>query len=288
MLTLAITGSSGFIGTNFIKNVKDFQIIGIDLIDQKVSDINFAGVDSVLHLAALVHQMKGASEEQYFKVNKELALEVAQKAKQHGVKLFIQMSTIAVYGNASQININSPYQPQNAYGKSKLMADENILKMQTDSFKVAIVRPPLVYGGGKAPGNMMRLIKLADKRIPLPFKGSDNKRDFIHINNLVQYLSIIAEKQLNGIHLISDQEPVSTEYLLNTISQCLEKKATLIKVPSFILQLIKAIRPNEYNKLFGTLNIETNFLFEDKIQRYSVKDGITEMVQWYKSNKTKY
>ena len=287
MLTLAITGSSGFIGTNFIKNVKDFQIIGIDLIDQKVSDINFAGVDSVLHLAALVHQMKGASEEQYFKVNKELALEVAQKAKQHGVKLFIQMSTIAVYGNASQININSPYQPQNAYGKSKLMADENILKMQTDSFKVAIVRPPLVYGGGKAPGNMMRLIKLADKRIPLPFKGSDNKRDFIHINNLVQYLSIIAEKQLNGIHLISDQEPVSTEYLLNTISQCLEKKATLIKVPSFILQLIKAIRPNEYNKLFGTLNIETNFPFEDKIQRNSVKDGITEMVQWYKSNKTK-
>ena len=77
-MNLLITGSSGFIGINFIKKSTDLTIIEVDLLTHKVEEIDFAGTDFVLHLAALVHQMKGAPEEQYFKINRDLAYEVAR------------------------------------------------------------------------------------------------------------------------------------------------------------------------------------------------------------------
>jgi hypothetical protein len=103
---------------------------------------------------------------------------------------------------------------------------------------------------------------------------------------LIRYsFAFIAEKQLAGIHLVTDQQPVSTEYLLKTIGQYLNRRVYLVKVPTFILSLIKIIRPKEYAKVFGTLSIETNFRFEELIKRKNVEQGIQEMVQWYKYQK---
>lgn len=242
----------------------------------------FYNVDIVLNFAGLVHHPEIKNPDLYDSINYKLTLINAQKAKHGGVKLFIQMSSIAVYGNADTIDINTPYNPINPYGRSKLKADEELLKLQDDNFKVAIIRPPMVYGGGNAPGNMLRLIRLIDKRIPLPFKGINNKRDFINIHNLVQYLSIIAEKQFNGIFIVSDKEPISTESLIKIINQNLGTKNFIIRIPSLALRFLKWIRPNEYNKLFGTLHLETNFPFEDLIQRYTIEQGIREMVEWYR------
>lgn len=287
-------GSDSFIAQRFIAQYFDnYSIKGISRIKKGIANeyvlANFNEIDAnvfkmvniVFNFAAIVHRPDIKDEKIYDEVNHQLAILNAQKAKQSGVKLFIQMSTIAVYGTASVISIDTPCNPRNPYGRSKLRADEELLAMQDDYFKVAIVRPPIVYGGGKAPGNMMRLIKLANKGIPLPFKGIDNKREFIHVQNLIQYLAVIAEKQLNGIHLVTDQQPVSTEYLLNTISNYLGKKVPLLKVPDWILQTIKTLRPHEFEKLFGSLRIQTNFPFEEQIKRHSVEDGISEMVEWY-------
>lgn len=284
-MNLLITGASGFVGTNFIENSPEFKIIPINLLTLKPDEINFKGINTVLHLAALVHQYKEVPEELYQKVNHELTINVAIRAKNSGVDHFIQMSTIAVYGNNEKITINTPYNPQTAYGRSKLAADKELLELQDNKFKVTIVRPPMVYGRGNAPGNMMRLIKVVDKGIPLPFKGIDNKRDFIHINNLVQFLKIIIEKQLKGIFLISDHESVSTEYLLTNIAKNLNRKTPLIKVPNIVLNLLKWIRPKEYKKLFGSLTIETNFPYEELLHRYTVEQGIKEMVNGYKDEK---
>lgn len=297
MLRALIIGADSFIASVLLKEKTNLQFIPISRIPSQLKEIEFVpnlsdipnpryfNVDVVINFAAIVHRPKITDEKIYNDVNYNLAIINAQKAKNAGVKLFIQMSTIAVYGNASEVSIHTPYNPQNLYGISKLRADEELLKMQDDNFKVAIVRPPMVYGGGKAPGNMMRLITLADRGIPLPFKGINNSRDFINVHNLVQYLAIIAEKQLNGVHLLSDQELVSTEYLLNIIYKYLGKKNRLIKIPEFGLKWLKKIRPNEYEKLCGTLNIETNFPYEILIKRYSVEDGIREMVAWYKSSR---
>lgn len=296
-MKLIIIGSDSFIAQKFLAYFNSFTIKGISRIRpqteleiqvndfSRIDKLKFTEFESVLNFAAIVHRPDIKDTELYDEVNYRLSILNAQKAKQAGVKLFIQMSTISVFGNASEISINAPYKPQNPYGISKLKADEELLSMQDANFKVAIVRPPMVYGGGKAPGNMMRLIRLADKGIPLPFKDIDNRRDFINVNNLVQYLGIIVEKRLNGVHLLSDQEPVSTEYLLKVIYKYLKRNDHLIKVPKFGLRLLKKIRPNEYEKLYGTLNIETNFPYESLINRYSVEDGIREMVEWYQSSR---
>lgn len=298
-MKILIIGSDSFIAKCFFSSLKGTDVKCISRINScfqnekifpdlfLIPDGEFVDRDIVFNFAAIVHRPDIKDESIYDEVNYKLAVLNAQKAKNAGVKLFIQMSTIAVYGNASEISINTPYNPQNPYGNSKLKADEALLTMQDKNFKVAIVRPPMVYGGGRAPGNLMRLIKLADKGMPLPFKAIDNKRDFIHVNNLIQYLAIIAEKQLAGIHLISDHELVSTEYLLKVIAANLEKKVPLFKIPSLGLKLLKKVKPNEFDKLFGTLRIETNFPYEDLINRYSVEDGIREMVEWYKHNKHK-
>ncbi len=281
---IAITGASGFIGQNFIKQNSSLKITEIDLLTQKVEELDFEDVDVVLNLAAIVHRPDIKEEKIYDDVNHKLAINIAKKAKLGGVSLFIQMSTIAIYGNNDNIAFETRCIPQNPYALSKLKADNALLLMQDEIFKVAIVRPPMIYGGGKAPGNMMRLIKLADKGFPLPFKGLNNSRDFIHIYNLIQYLTIIAKKRLNGIHLISDNEPVSTEYLLTIISKYLGSKVTLVKMPKWMLKVLIKLRPREYEKLFGSSHITTNFPFEEDIKRYGVEQGIAEMVAWYKNN----
>ncbi|HEY9123188.1 MAG TPA: NAD-dependent epimerase/dehydratase family protein [Bacteroidales bacterium] len=296
-MNILIIGSDSFIARHFISFLKDTDVKCISRTNScsqnekifpdlfSIPDCEFAGRDIVYNFAAIVHRPEIKDENIYNEVNYKLAILNAQKAKKAGVRLFIQMSTIAVYGNASEISIDTPCNPQNPYGKSKLKADEGLLAMQDEKFKVAIVRPPMVYGGDKAPGNMMRLIKLVDKGIPLPFRGVNNIRDFIHVKNLIQYLQIIFEKQLNGIFLISDNEPVSTEKLIIYISKYLEKNVLLIKIPAFCLNILRVTKPNEFEKLFGTLFIKTNFPFEDNICRFTVEEGIKEMVEWHLKSK---
>lgn len=247
----------------------------------------FENIDVVINFAALVHHPEIKDDALYDRINHQLVLHNAHKAKQAGVKLFIQMSTIAVYDVTPVISINTPCNPKNSYGSSKLRADIKLLSIQEDKFKVAIVRPPIVYGGGKSPGNMIKLIKLVDKGIPLPFKGIDNSRDFINIHNLVQYLFVIIKKQISGIFIISDKQPVSTEYLVQIISKSLKKNVLFIRIPPFILKFLKRIKPNEYNKLYGSLNVNNNFPFEDLIQRFTVEQGIHEMVESYYNSKKK-
>lgn len=294
-MKILIIGSDSFIAQKFISFSYGNSVRGISRTLAKssnevvehdffsLSESHFVEIDVVFNFAAIVHHPEIKDVKIYDEVNCKLTLLNAQKAKQADAKLFIQMSTIAVYGNASEISVTTPYSPQNPYGISKLKADVELLEMQDDKFKVAIIRPPLVYGGGRAPGNMMRLIKLADKGIPLPFKRMNNQRDCINVHNLVQYLAIIAEKQLDGVHLVSDHEPVSTECLLNTIAYYLGKKIPLFKIPDYGLKLLSKIKPNEFEKLFGTLRINTNFPYEELIHRYTVEEGIQEMVEWYKS-----
>lgn len=295
---MLIIGSDSFIAGKFISRYSDkYSITKISRIETgatneyfvqdftKIDPEYFKNKNTVINFSAIVHRPDIKDENIYDEVNHKLTIINAMKAKQAGVKLFIQLSTIAVYGSASYITCSSPLNPANPYARSKLKADEDLLLMQDEKFRVAIIRPPMVYGGGNSPGNMMRLIGLANKAVPLPFKGIDNKRDFINVNNLIQYIAIIAEKELNGIYLVTDNEPVSTEYLIHTISKYLGKKVSLIKPPGWILRMLKVFRPGEFQKLYGTLQIESNFPYENLINRFSVEAGIREMIYSFKENK---
>ena len=132
--TLMITGASGFIGTNFIERYKDkYNIVPVDLLKVKPEEIEFEGIDTVLHLAALVHQMNGAPREKYFEVNTELTRKVAEAAKKNKVKHFVFYSTVAVYGTHGSLNEKliltkeSKVNPKTPYAQSKWEA-EKILK----------------------------------------------------------------------------------------------------------------------------------------------------------------
>jgi nucleoside-diphosphate-sugar epimerase len=289
-MRLIITGSSGFVGSNFIKYNQDLNITEIDLLVQKVQNIDFSGFDAVLHLAALVHQMKGAPEDKYYKVNRDLTFEVAMKAKQQGVKQFLLMSTAKVYGESTTgkpaWDENSDCNPQNAYGKSKFEAEKILLSLQDENFKIAIVRSPLVYGVG-VKANMYNLVKLVDKFPILPLGETNNNRSLVYVGNLVALLRHIINKQVSGIFIAGDKSPLSTTHLATCIAKALQKKPVLLTIPDFMRNLIKKIIPSIFERLWGSLvleNANTNrvLAFEPP---YSTEQGISEMVEWYKANK---
>ena len=123
-----------------------------------IPDEFFSKADVVINFATIVHAKKNIKKELYYEINHKLTVKNAIKVKRNGVGQFIQMSTIAVYSQTNYIDNNTKEKPINAYGKSKLLADNELLKLEDDKFRVVIIHPAMVYGGGNAPGNMMRLI----------------------------------------------------------------------------------------------------------------------------------
>lgn len=284
---LLITGSSGFIGSNFIKNSNQFDITEIDLLTIKTDKISFINIDSVLHLAAMVHQMKGAPEEQYYKINRDLAYEVAKRAKWQGVKQFVLMSTAKVYGESSTNdgywNEESDCNPTDPYGKSKLEAETLISSLADENFKVAIIRSPLVYGAG-VKANMFNLVKLVDKLPVLPLGGISNQRSMVYIGNLVALINNIISQQASGIFIAGDRLPLSTTSLVEYIRMALNKKRLVFRMPNLFLSSARAIRPAFIERLYGSLVLDTSNTNRrlNFTPPFSSEEGISEMVEWYR------
>jgi nucleoside-diphosphate-sugar epimerase len=287
-----VTGSTGFIGTCFVENNKIFNISEVDLITISVDKIDFSKITTVLHLAGLVHQMKGAADDQYFKVNRDLAFEVAKVAKANKVEQFVLMSTAKVFGELTtekhEWNENSECNPQDTYGKSKYEAEQLVKGLEDKSFKVAIVRSPLVYGPG-VKANMLNLVKLVDRFPVLPFGGINNLRSMVYVGNLVALLNHIIENQVSGIYIAGDRSPISTMDLAELISKALGKKRILIQFPKFVLNIANWFKPTYVYRLFGSIvldNSSTNEIL-GFVPPFSSEEGILDMVNWYKSGKNK-
>lgn len=288
-----IIGGSSFVARNFIRiHHNNYSIktinrtsIGFDneLITPDFSTLSsdvFKNIDIVINCAAIVHQQKKIDDNIYFNINHKLAVELAKKAKLAGVKSFIQLSTIAVYGKTTHVSNSSIENPVNPYGKSKLLADNSLKELCDSNFNVIIFRPPMIYGSSDAPGNMMRLIKLISKGLPLPFKGLQNKRDFIHIDNLIGFIDASIKKNSSGIYLVSDNSPVLISELYSIIINCLNKQNKAFQLPAFCFSLIKKIIPEIYDKLFGNLTIDiSNTLSVLEYKPVNLlQQGIIEMV----------
>lgn len=169
---LLISGANGYLGSSFINQYSDkYNFEKFSLLTQKLEDIIFDSMDVVLHCAALVHQKVEHPYTKYYEVNVEYPLKLAKLAKENGVKQFVFISTIAVYGeDEEKLDENTVCNPITPYGKSKLEAEKELLKLSDDSFVVSIIRPPMVYGKD-APGNIDSLIKLVKKLPIIPLNG---------------------------------------------------------------------------------------------------------------------
>ena len=165
MTKVLITGANSFVGTNFIKYSQFRDTEEISLLNKRPEDIDFEKYDVVLHLAAIVHQSKKITEAEYFRVNRDLCLRVAEHAKKRGIRQFVFLSTLKVYGefvNGSDLrNEDSECFPDDAYGRSKYSAEIELKKLEDEHFILSIIRTPLVYGEG-VKANMINLVKLVD------------------------------------------------------------------------------------------------------------------------------
>lgn len=280
---IVITGANGFIGKRFIEyNKEHYEIITLSVRGENYKSFDFTGFDSIVHLAGKAHDMNCKDDSEYFKVNVDITKTLATKAKEDGVKHFIYISSVKVYGKEDRglITEKSECFPEETYGKSKLQAEHFLQTIQDENFKVAIVRPPMVYGAG-VKGNMDRLIQLCQKRYPLPFGNVGNLRTLVFVDNLIELLNTIIDQQVQGVLIPSDIKPISTDALIVMIKQALGKKENLISIPKFLRKIIKTVKPELYKKLFGSFVIDTkatnaqlNF-----VPPYSTAFGIDKMIK---------
>lgn len=280
-----LIGVNSYIGRNFISycNTCGTQLgtddVGLDIygISGKSGEWNkveFDGFDSVILLSSIVHT--NATEELYYEVNYKMAIDIAKKAKQSGVKQFVFMSTIAVYGEKIHLKKTSPLAPVTHYAKSKKMAEDEIAKLESEEFAVAIVRPPMVYGAD-CPGNFSKLVRLIHKIHFFPIY--QNKRSSIYILNLCEFLRCLLVKGIGGCYI-----PQNSEYLCSfDVAKVMIQKGTkvlLLKGFGGIIQIGKRFS-NQFRKLFG----DYEFSFEDSCydgfdyQKISTLESIEESIK---------
>jgi len=276
---ILITGSGSFIGKQFKKfsglsDVDEISLIGID-----PENVSFKSYDVVIHLAAIVHQSKSVDPSLYSRVNRDLACEVAKKAKCDGVKHFIFFSTTKVYGNRIHgdliLNEYSECFPDDPYSKSKFEAEKLIWELNDSSFIVSVIRPSLVYGEG-VKANMSLLFRLVGLIKLLPFGKIDNKRSYVYTENLVALIDKVIEKRIPGIFLAVDPVPVSTSELIQFIASAIGKKRYLFHLPSFIVRILRILFPETISRLFDSFQFDNSLTFKclDLSMPFTTEEGI--------------
>lgn len=277
MKKILITGSSSYIGTAFNKWASlypdQYSVDMISLRGESWREQSFEGYDVVLHTVGIAHvDAKPEMEPLYYKVNRDLTIEAAQKAKKDGVKQFIFMSSIIVYGESSDINIpriideTTVPSPANFYGDSKLQAEGGIKPLRSDDFDIAIIRPPMIYGKGSK-GNYPKLAKAA-QILPI-FPNINNQRSMLHIDNLCEFIRLIINNEESGLFFPQNYEYVKTSELVQLIAEAHRRQVKLTKVFNPILIAIGR-KVRIVNKVFGNLIYDQSL--SDYKEEYRVRD----------------
>lgn len=280
MKRILITGQNSYIGQSVEKwliNLEEYEVDTIDLKDERWKSYNFEEYNVVFHVAGIAHK-KNVSSELYENVNHKLAVEVAKKAIDSGVEQFIFMSSGAIYTQSDRkhmcisVDSNSDANPVTEYGKSKLKAEKDILELKNNTMKIAILRPPTVYGKG-AKGNYNAMAEYA-KKIPL-FPYVNNRRSMIYIENLCAFVQLIIDNDACGIFLPQNAEYVNTSMMVKSIANISGKKMHLIKGFGCLVK-IAGFMWNPINKVFGSFYYDeaSNKYFDGKYQVFNFMESI--------------
>jgi len=258
MKRILITGANSYIGISFEKWCSrwpdEYSVVTMDMMDGSWRQKSFSGYDVVFHVAGIAHiKETKKNADLYYQVNRDLAFEVAQKAKEEGIKQFIFLSSMSVYGiEEGVISKDTQLNPKGNYGKSKLQAEELIGPLQDENYAVTVLRPPMIYGRG-CKGNYPRLAKLA-LRAPI-FPDVANKRSLIYIDNLCEFVRLLVNDCQNGLFLPQNAEYVCTSEMVKMIAAAHGKK---IRTTKIFNPIIKRLKISTINKVFGDLVYEIN------------------------------
>lgn len=255
MKRILITGKTSYIGVNlkvWLEQYPDkYQVESISVRDNSWKNMSFSGYDVVVHVAGLAHiREKKHNTPLYYSVNRDLAFEIAVKAKDAGVNHFIFFSSMSVFGVSNGvITKNTVPNPVNHYGKSKLEAENLINSLANESFRIAILRPPMVYGYG-CKGNYPKLAKLAN--LTPVFPRIDNKRSVIYIDNLSDCICCIVDGSKTGFFHPQNSSYVSTGKIVEQIALVRGRKVIFTKLFNGLIR-IGTLHIDFLNKVFGTL-----------------------------------
>lgn len=256
-LKVAVTGASGFVGRTLCA--------ALDAAGHEQRPVSDA--DVVVHLAAIAHRRASAEELQ--RINVDLAVLTAKKAAAVGAR-FVFLSSVKLHGDQSvaPIREDSPLAPQDAYAESKARAEAAL--RHVPGLRLAVLRPPLVYGPG-VKANFLSLVKAVARGLPLPLASIDNRRSFVYVGNLAS--AILACLESEGTFLVSDGPAVSTPQLCLEIGAALGRTPRLFHFPPSWLP----------GKLSRSLEIDDSAIRRTFGWRpaFTREQGLQAMAQWF-------
>ncbi len=246
------------------------------------------------HLAGRAHVTKEESADPlgaYREINVEGTRRLAEACAGVGVRRLVFVSSVKAVGEGSPVAYTeeNPCRPEDAYGVSKMEAEDALAEVSARTvLEVVVLRPPLVYGPG-VKANFRRLMGLVSKGIPLPLGLVRNERSMVYVRNLTATISSCLEHPAAAgeTFFVADGESPSTRELVARMGRLMKRPARLVPVPVFLLRLGGRVtgRAGQVDRLVGTLTVSTA-----KIRRllgwsprFSVDEGLRETVDWYAS-----
>ena len=243
-----ITGANSYIGESVEKwlnnSDNEYEVDTLDMLDPNWKEFDFSKYDTVFHVAGIAHTDVGnVSEEvkqKYYQVNTDLTLEVANIAKNAKVRQFIFMSSMIVYSGCGTTHITKDTKPkaENFYGDSKLQADLKLQEMNSESFKVVVVRPPMIYGKGSK-GNYPQLAKLATKLPVFPIVY--NKRSMLHIDNLCEFIKLMIDNEESGVFFPQNSKYTNTSDMVQMIASVKGHRIIMLPGTSLSIKLLENV-----------------------------------------------
>lgn len=257
MMRVVVTGAGSYIGTHIAAWLARFP----ERFDVREADMRgdwnrdaLLGCDAVIHVAGIAHQRETEENRPlYDQVNRALAVEAAREAKARGARQFVFFSSMSVYGLArGRITADTQPAPVTGYGISKWRAEQELAALADDGFRVAILRPPMIYGRG-CRGNYPRLSALA--RSVSIFPRVKNERSMLHIDVLCGFVKRLLESGEGGLYFPQNREYVRTCDMMREIARCHGRRLRLVPGLGWLIGLL-ARRVTAFGKAFGTLTYD--------------------------------
>lgn len=305
-ISILITGASGFLGRTLADELKDgFDLmltartggnlkpgmVHLDLSDLENLGAVFDGVDTVVHTAALVHQMNAAqapSREKYFSINTSATIRLAEAASDMGVKHFIFISSVKVNGEGGLVH--KPYkhsdsvEPQGDYAESKAEAERLLMELaERSDLTISIIRPPLVYGPG-VKANFAALMKLSRFLPAFPADSNSGRRSLVSIWNLCDLIKTLINfgPKKSAVYLVSDDSDCCTYELLQFMAIAHKRNIVGLPIPLSFLRVALSLigKHSTYLKVFGGLQVDIEHTKSTLNWRplHDTKEGISRLV----------
>lgn len=266
-MKILIIGKNSYIGNHIDEwlTKHGHQVAQLDVLSDEWKTYDYSPYEAIVHVAGIVHQPKCQDWELYKRVNTDMPITIATMAKGQGVKQYVFLSTMGVYGVGKQLKPtviyeNTPLRAEGMYGKSKLLAEEGLKELQDESFQVALVRPPSVFGKGCRGGYITGFASIARKLPVIPKAYEDVKQSFIYIDNLCELIRCLIENHSQGVFCPQDDKAVNANELVDSITKGIGKiyhesrfLGIFVKLFHFIPLVKKAYGGMEYDMNLSTI-----------------------------------